>query len=139
MDRDYAMAHGLARLALGINIAMHGITRIPKFDAFAAYLGKQFAASPLPSEMVRVSAYMIVAAETIVGILLLLGLFTRTALIAGSVTMLVLLFGTCLVWNWDAAGAQMVYVAFFTGLLATVKNNHYSLDAWCRQVPARNS
>jgi acyl dehydratase len=28
---DGALAHGLARLALGLNIAMHGYSRLPKF------------------------------------------------------------------------------------------------------------
>jgi thiosulfate dehydrogenase [quinone] large subunit len=130
MNSDFALAHLFARLALGLNIAMHGLTRIPKFEAFKGYLAKEFAGSPLPKELVDFSAIGIVAAESIIGILLLLGLFLRPALIAGSVLMLALLFGVCLIWNWNAAGSQMLYVVFFTGLLATMKFDRYSVDAW---------
>lgn len=130
MNPDFSLAHLFARLALGLNIAMHGLTRIPKFDAFKAYLAKEFADSPLPAGWVNASAVGIVAAESVIGLLLLLGLFLRPALIAGSLLMLGLLFGVCLIWNWNAAGTQMIYVLFFAGLLATLKYDRFSLDAW---------
>jgi len=126
---DAALAHALARVGLGINIAMHGWTRIPKFAAFEKYLQEQFAGSPLPASLVTFSGYLIVAAESVIGLLLLLGLFQRLALICGSLLMLLLLFGVCLVWNWNAAGSQMVYLAFFTVLLATLSHDRWSLDA----------
>jgi thiosulfate dehydrogenase [quinone] large subunit len=130
MNSDISVAHLLARLALGLNIAMHGLTRIPRFGDFEGYLTKEFTGSPLPLELVRISAAGIVAAESIIGVLLLLGLFQRIALVAGGLLMLGLLFGVCLIWNWNAAGAQMVYVVFFTGLLATLKFDRWSVDAW---------
>jgi len=132
-NNDAALAHGLARFGLGINIALHGWTRIPKFPQFSEYLKKEFAASPLPESLVTATAYGIVAAESIIGLLLLLGLFVRPALVAGTVLMFVLLFGVCLAWNWNAAGSQMVYLAFFTVLLATAKHDRYSVDGWLRR------
>lgn len=128
------MAHLIARLALGLNIAMHGLTRIPRFGDFKGYLTKEFANSPLPQGLVEASAVAIVAAESVIGILLLLGLFLRQALIAGSVLMLGLLFGVCLIWNWNAAGSQMLYVVFFAGLLATLKWDRWSVDAFRRKA-----
>lgn len=127
------MAHLLARLALGLNIAMHGLTRIPRFGDFKGYLTKEFAGSPLPQGLVEISAVGIVAAESVIGVLLLLGLFLRFALVAGGVLMLALLFGVCLIWNWSAAGSQMVYVIFFAGLLATLQHDRWSLDGWRRR------
>jgi len=134
MNPDISMAHLLARLALGLNMAMHGLTRIPRFDDFKGYLAKEFAGSPLPQGLVEGSAVGIVAAESVIGVLLLLGLFQRQALIAGGALMLALLFGVCLIWNWNAAGAQMVYVIFFAGLLATLKYDRWSLDARMRKA-----
>jgi thiosulfate dehydrogenase [quinone] large subunit len=134
MNPDLSMAHLLARLALGLNIAMHGLTRIPRFDDFKGYLTKEFAGSPLPEGLIVPSAIGIVAAESVIGVLLLLGLFQRQALIAGGALMLALLFGVCLIWNWGAAGSQMVYVLYFVGLLATLKYDKWSLDARFRKA-----
>lgn len=116
-------------------MAMHGLTRIPRFGDFKGYLTKEFANSPLPPGLVDVSAIGIVAAESVIGVLLLLGLFQRVALLAGGALMLMLLFGVCLIWNWNAAGAQMVYVIFFAGLLATLKYDRWSVDAWRKEKP----
>lgn len=135
MNPDASAAHLLARLALGLNMAMHGLTRIPRFGDFKGYLTKEFANSPLPPDLVDISAIGIVAAESVIGVLLLLGLFQRVALIAGGALMLMLLFGVCLIWNWNAAGAQMVYVIFFAGLLATLKYDRWSVDAWRKEKP----
>ena len=125
---DFSVAHALARIGLGINIALHGLTRIPRFGEFQTYLRKEFATAPLPSFLVEASAYGIVAAESIIGLLLLLGFCLRPALVAGSVLMWTLLFGVCLVQNWNAAGSQMIYLAFFTLLLATVRFDRFSVD-----------
>jgi hypothetical protein len=40
---DAALAHGLARAALGLNIAVHGYGRLPNLAGFASGMVKQFA------------------------------------------------------------------------------------------------
>jgi len=35
-DRDLALAHGFARVGLGINMATHGLTRLGEIPAFAS-------------------------------------------------------------------------------------------------------
>lgn len=128
IPEDARLAHALARIGLGVNIVLHGLTRIPKFGEFSAHLHGQFANSILPAPLVQLSAYGITATETVVGTLLVLGLFLRPALVAGSLLMIVLLFGTCLIQNFSVAGDQLVYLAFFTVLLATRKFNALCLD-----------
>jgi len=135
---DASLAHAIARIGLGINIALHGWTRIPKFKGFEASLLKDFADSPLPASLVSLSAYGIVTAESMIGTLLLLGLWQRKALLAGGLLMWTLLFGVCLVQNWGAAGVQMVYLAFFAGLLATLRHDKWSLDGWKRSKTTQN-
>jgi thiosulfate dehydrogenase (quinone) large subunit len=131
MDKltDAQLAHALARLGLGLNLALHGFTRIPKFAGFAAHLRGQFASTPLPGALVEASAYGIVAAEAAIGVLLLLGLGLRRTLAAGCLLMAALIFGTCLIQNWSVAGDQLIYLAFFAGLLATRRHDAWSLDA----------
>ncbi len=100
------------------------------FGKFQAGLVKDFAGSPLPDGLVALSAYGIVTAESVIGALLLLGLWQRWTLVAGSLLMWTLLFGVCLVQNWTAASAQLTYLAFFTVLLGTLEWGSYSLDGW---------
>jgi thiosulfate dehydrogenase [quinone] large subunit len=49
--------------------------------------------------------------EATIGLLLLLGLFTRFALVAGSLEMIVLMAGITLAQNWEVAGIQLIYCA----------------------------
>ena len=74
----------LARLALGLNILAHGLSRIGNIPDFAASTEKMFAATWLPSAAVTVTAYAIPPVELAVGTLLVFGLFLRPALIIGT-------------------------------------------------------
>lgn len=131
---DAAWAHGLARLGLGVDIALHGLTRAPNLRGFASGLQEQFAGSILPPPLVFASGYGIAIGEAAIGILLVFGLFLRPALASGSALMIFLLFGTCLIQNWQAAGIQLVYLAFYCALLATARWDRFSLDGWRRGV-----
>jgi len=126
---DLELAVSLARLGLGVNIALHGWARIPKFGEFVSHLSQQFAHSILPEALVRASAYGIVGAESVVGLLLLSGFALRATLAAGCWLMIALLFGTCLIQNWSAAGDQLIYLAFYAALLALRRHDRWSLDA----------
>ncbi len=125
---DLELAVSLARLGLGVNIALHGWTRVFKFHEFSAHLDQQFANSILPGLLVHVSACAIVGAECLIGLLLLAGWALRTTLAAGMLLMIVLLFGTCLVQDWSTAGGQLIYLAFFGALLALRSHDRASLD-----------
>jgi thiosulfate dehydrogenase (quinone) large subunit len=125
---DAALAHGLARLALGLNIAMHGYSRLPNLAGFANGMVKQFAATFLPSPLVYITGFAIAIGEAIIGTLLFLGLLLRPALVIGTLLMLLLIFGSTLIQQWDAVSVQMIDVAFYIGLLATVRYDRFSLD-----------
>jgi len=125
---DPALAHGLARVALGLNVAMHGYTRSPNLAGFANGMVKQFAATLLPSPLVYVTGCGIAIGEAVIGTLLVLGLLCRPALVLGTLLMLLLIFGSTLIQQWDIVSVQMIDVAFYTGLLATVRYDRFSLD-----------
>jgi thiosulfate dehydrogenase [quinone] large subunit len=124
-----ATSHLLGRLCLGVNIALHGLTRLPHPSIFIAHLEKQFASSALPLALVDASAWVIIFGEAIVGLLLLLGLFQAYALAVGLGLMLLLQFGTALIQDWNTAGLQLPYVLLYGALLATLAWDRYSLDA----------
>src|SRR6266436_656082 len=74
---DAALAHGLARVALGLNIAMHGYTRLPNLPGFANGMVKQFAGTFLPGQLVYVTRFGIAIGEGAIRTLLFFGLLCR--------------------------------------------------------------
>lgn len=127
MTRHQQKAYALARILLGINFFMHGMVRIPKLQVFVAGMVKQFEASPLPEMITRLFATVLPFAEAAVGLCLLIGLFTRHALIAAGILMGSLLFGTCLLEKWDGAGLQMSYALYIAALLFLEHYNAYAV------------
>jgi thiosulfate dehydrogenase [quinone] large subunit len=125
---DAALAHGLARVALGLNIAMHGYGRLPNLTGFATAMVKQFARTFLPGPLVYITGLGIAIGEAVIGTLLLIGLFLRPTLVIGTLLMLLLMFGTTLIQQWDIASIQMTYVAFYAVLLSTIRYDRFSLD-----------
>jgi thiosulfate dehydrogenase (quinone) large subunit len=125
---DASLAHGLARAALGLNIAMHGYGRLANLTDFANGMVKQFAATVLPGPLVYVTGCGIAIGEAGIGTLLFFGLLCRPVLVLGTLLMLLLIFGTTLIQQWELASVQMVYVALYVGLLATVRYDRFSLD-----------
>ena len=127
--RGPALAFLLLRLTLGLNICMHGVSRIAAGPAtFADSIVPMFLNTPLPAWSVHVFGLMLPWAEAILGFLLLLGFCTRFALVAGSLLILVLTFGATLRQDWSTAGVQLVYTAVYASLLALERWNDYSLD-----------
>jgi len=124
------LAYLLFRLAVGMSMAIHGLIRIAHGPGqFAAELAKQFAASPLPAGLVYAFGLCLVWFEALVGILLLLGLFTEVAAAASALEMVVLIFGSALQQNWTLVMLQLFYALLFYILLLKITDNRYSLDS----------
>ena len=120
----------LVRLALAISLFGHGLVRLPKLTIFSNWMIKSFESSMLPKLLVIPFSYTLPIADFIIGTLLILGLFTKTALVMGGIVMLMLVLGTCLIENWEALQSQMIHVAFIAILLQFVKDcNEFSLDS----------
>jgi len=126
---DRRIAYALLRMVFGTNIFFHGLSRLlGDHAAFLAYLSQQMAKAPLPKSILPPFAAALPWAEATIGLLLLLGLFTRFALLAGSLVMIVLMAGVTLAQNWDVAGIQLIYCAIYFVLLTHRGRNFYSLD-----------
>lgn len=130
-NKDAALAYLFLRATLGLNILIHGVSRIVAGTAtFAATLVQQFHATPLPSGMVSAFAHALPWLEAVIGLLVLLGAATRFALCAGALLILVLTFGSTLHQDWDVAGVQLIYAAVYAALLAFRDKNAFSVDAF---------
>jgi thiosulfate dehydrogenase [quinone] large subunit len=128
---DASVAYAILRLTLGVNIGLRGMVRIAHGQAaFAQGIVKQMEATILPASLVYAFATTLVWVESAVGVLLILGLQTRLALIVGGLMMTILTFGTMQIENFQNAWLQLTYALVFFVVLALRSWNLISLDAW---------
>jgi len=132
---DRSLAYALLRISLGINFAGHGLIRIHSgVAAFAQTTADHLAKSPLPHGLSYAFSYAIPFLEAILGLTLILGVFTRVALICGAVFMMLLTIGVTANQQWDIAGQQLLYSLVFFLLLLLLERNQFSLVAALRRT-----
>jgi thiosulfate dehydrogenase (quinone) large subunit len=122
------IAYALFRVTLGLDMFMHGVMRLPTLGAWVDTTTKLFEVSFLPMSWVRGFLYILPFPEGLIGLLLILGLQTRAALIAGSLTMFILVFGTSTRQDWTTVGLQMVYALYYYLMLARLGDNWLAVD-----------
>lgn len=128
------LAYLLLRITLGMNIAVHGLSRLLGGPSkFAQTLIPMFDKTFLPGWSVYAFGYALPSVETLLGVLVFLGLQTQPGLVGGSMLILVLTFGSTLRQDWQSAGLQLIYAALYSGLLALLRYNRYSLDTLLRR------
>jgi thiosulfate dehydrogenase [quinone] large subunit len=93
-------------------------------------LNHYFEKTPLiPKESLPIFAFTIMWAETIFGLLMLVGAFTRIALIGGSLVIAMLAVGSNLAQDWGIAGLQLTYALIYYFLLKNREElNKLSID-----------
>jgi thiosulfate dehydrogenase [quinone] large subunit len=130
-NSDERLAYAMLRLAVGANLMMHGISRIIAGPGeFAAKLVMQFEHAPLPAWSVWAFGLVLPATEAGLGLLLLIGLRTRAVLIAATLLIMILTFGSSLLQDWSVVGIQLTYAAAYCALLFLYRHNAWSVDAW---------
>ncbi len=128
---DTSIAYAILRLTLGVNVGLRGLVRIAHGPSvFAQGLVKQMEPTILSPALVYAFASTLVWVESAVGLLLILGLQTRPALIVGGLMMTALTFGTMQIENFQNAWLQLTYALVFFVALALRSWNRISLDAW---------
>jgi thiosulfate dehydrogenase [quinone] large subunit len=118
----------LLRLAIAISMFGHGLVRLPKLATFSNWMVGSFENSMLPKIIVTPFSYILPIAEFTIGLFLLLGIFTKPSLVAGAIVMLILLFGTSIIENWEAIPSQLIHIAFFALLLHFADYNSWAID-----------
>ncbi len=133
-----SLAYALLRIALGINFASRGLLRIHNgVGAFALATTERVAKSPLPHPLIIGFSYAIPYLEAILGLTLILGVFTRISLACGAVFMMALTIGITANQQWDIVGLQLFYSLVFFLLLFILEYNQLSLDTALRRTTAR--
>jgi thiosulfate dehydrogenase [quinone] large subunit len=132
--RTEQIAYALLRAVVGVNLMMHGVSRmIAGPGEFAAKLVMQFEHAPLPAWSVWVFGLMLPAIEGLLGLLILIGLRTRAALVAASLLIMLLTFGSSLLQDWTVTGIQLTYALVYSILIFLHHYDGWSLDAWIKR------
>jgi thiosulfate dehydrogenase [quinone] large subunit len=135
---DRSLAYALLRIAFGVNFAGHGLIRIYNgVGTFASTTAEHLAKSPLPHSFAYGFSYAIPFLEAVLGLTLILGVFTRVSLVCGAIFMMALTIGVTANQQWDVAGQQLVYSVVFFLLLYLIEHNALALDNYLRSNPSR--
>ena len=130
-QRDHELAYAILRLALGVNLFGHAYVRLlGGVAAFVNWLAEHMSGTALPAWLVRPFGYFLTVEECLVGVLLMIGLWTLPALLVGSLVMVALTWGTVLKQDWPGAGLQLTYSIAFFLLLFFREYNRFSLDSF---------
>jgi len=124
------MAYAALRIAFGINLAMHGVNRfLAGVGQFAVKMAQDFSATVLPRWMVLAFGEVLPFVELAIGILLLIGLWTRWTLLSGMAVVAALMFGTALKGDWNVLGTQLLYALVYYLLLARRADDAFGVDS----------
>ena len=124
---NHQLAFLLARITLGINLFLHGFVRIPKLEMFAIGLTQGFEGTMLPLALVAVVAYAIPFIEVVLGIFILLGIYSKKVLAAAAIFIMLLITGCAFKEDWSAIGTQMLYALFIFFLLKNLEYEVWTL------------
>jgi thiosulfate dehydrogenase [quinone] large subunit len=86
----------------------------------------------LPHGLTLGFSYVIPFLEAILGIVLILGIFTRATLACGAVFMMALTIGVTANQQWDVASQQLLYSVVFFLLLYLIEHNAFAVDSYIR-------
>lgn len=122
-------AYLIIRTALGLNIFLHGFVRLAgNYNSFVDSVSKEFKETMLNNSVVKIFAQMLPFLELVIGIFLMLGLFTQIGIVSGFIVMLVLLSGKAIKQDWLTVSLQMIYILFYALLEAFIQFNKIAID-----------
>jgi len=131
-----AIAYTLMRVAYGVIFLFYGIGKFRGgLGSFVGGMNQQFSGK-LPAIMVMPFAYFIPFAETISGVLILLGLFTRAGLTLSGLLLIGLTFGLVILGQAPIVAHNLQYVLINFVLLWLVDLNRWSIDGLIGRQPA---
>ncbi len=126
LRNDFAVL--LLRLVIGLLFLIAGINKLLDLDGFSMYIHSTFDDTILGGPMLSVFIAILPLAETFLGALLVLGLFTDFSCVGIGLTLLVLLLGKLVVKDYDACAKIAVYAFLVALILRSLDDNRISID-----------
>jgi thiosulfate dehydrogenase [quinone] large subunit len=128
-DKNKALAYLFLRASIGLSFFGHGLVRIPKLFVFRDWMVGSFAKSMLPEPITYAFATILPFAELLIGLLIISGWRIRIGLLSGAILVCTLIFGSCLIENWEAVSAQLIYAIILFVLLCFAAHNRYAFGS----------
>ena len=129
-------AYALTRGTYGVIFLFYGIGKfMGGLSNFVGGMNQQFSGK-LPAFMVMPFAYAIPFCETISGVLIVLGLFTRLGLTLSGLLLIGLTFGVVMLGHPDVVAHNLIYVLVNFVLLWFADLNSFSADQLIGRKPA---
>lgn len=123
------VAYALTRITYGVIFLFYGIGKFRGgLSNFVGGMNQQFSGK-LPAAMVMPFAYSIPFAETISGVLIVFGFFSRAGLTLSGVLLIGLTFGVVMLGQAPIVAQNLQYVVINFVLLWFVEFNSFSLDS----------
>lgn len=127
MSKKRYLAYMLLRISVGVMFLFYGIGKFRGgVWAFVAGMEKQFAGK-IPSFLVVPFSSALPFLETIVGSLLILGIYNTLALLSAALLLIALTLGTVVLGESDTVAHNILLSLVIFVLLWTADNNVYSL------------
>ncbi|HWQ36693.1 MAG TPA: DoxX family protein [Blastocatellia bacterium] len=124
----------LLRVSLGLIFLFYGLGKLMAGPgAFAEMMGGQFAKTPAPSGLVHLFSLLLPFLEIIVGVLVLLGLFTLVGLSLMAVLMMGLTIGVILLQQPQTVAQNLLYSLCTFFLIFYSEYNVLALDTLLRR------
>ena len=123
------IGYALLRATMGVIFLFYGVAKLRLgVSNFVGGMNQNFSGK-LPAFMVMPFAYAIPFAELISGVLILLGLFTRTGLIICGLLLIGLTFGLVILGQAPNVAHNLQYALVNFALLWFIDLNRYSIDS----------
>jgi thiosulfate dehydrogenase [quinone] large subunit len=123
------VAHALLRITVGVMFLCYGIGKLRGgLFAFTHGMVASFD-GVLPSMLVKPFATVLPFAEVIIGSLLIVGLFTRAALVGAGIMMIALTLGVTIKPDPDTVAHNVQFAVAIFILLWSADRNGWSLDS----------
>jgi thiosulfate dehydrogenase [quinone] large subunit len=82
----------------------------------------------VPNAVVSLCGYALPFVELCIGLMLVVGIFTRVALVAGVLLMTILVFGSTTIESYSIIDEQLIHAAILGVLIAFLDQNAFSVD-----------
>ncbi len=130
---DIAIAYTLLRILIGANYFNHGFTRIFDVPGFVEETVLRLQDSYFPEFLVRINSYLVPPVELAVGVLMILGLAMRSAVIITLGLLVILMLGITSIQEWGPGNSMLIHGIVLFILLAGHRFNIYSVDELIRK------
>jgi len=118
----------VARSFMGWNMLLQGGVKLPQLQEWGSKTAASYEGSILHPQLVIITVLLIPCVASVVGVCLLVGLFTRFAIVLGWFMIFILMLGSSLLEDWSNLTIHNLAALYLVGLFLFVKRNYYSLD-----------